>query len=162
MHLTPWDLRMITVEHIQKGLLPNPLASGASLTDDLASSFACALNRFYPLAGRLTATAGSPGQLVISLCCNGEGAEFVHAVAPEVIVSDVAASLYIPPVVWSFFPLDRMLSADAVLDSRPVAPVLAVQVTQLADGVFVAMSLNHGVADGTTFWHLFNTWAAGE
>jgi hypothetical protein len=77
-------------------------------------------------------------------------------VAPEVTVSDVIASLYIPSVVWSFFPLDGMLSADAILDSRPV---LVAQVTQLADGVFVAMSLNHGVMDGTTFWHLFNTWA---
>jgi hypothetical protein len=157
VHLTPWDLRMITVDQIQKGLLlPNPLAGGASLADDLASSLACALDRFYPLAGRLTAAAGGPGQLVISLCCNGEGAEFVHAVAPEVTVSDVAASPYVPPVVWSFFPLDGMLSVDAVVDSRPV---LAAQVTQLADGVFLAMSLNHGVADGTTFWHLFNTWA---
>jgi hypothetical protein len=57
--LTPWDLWMITVDQIQKGLLlPNPLAGGASLADDLASSFACALDRFYPLAGRLTAAAG--------------------------------------------------------------------------------------------------------
>lgn len=160
MHLTPWDLRFITVEYIQKGiLLPKPLAaSGANkpVVDELASSLARALNRFYPLAGRLTVEAGDPGRLVISLCCNGEGAEFVHAVAPEVTTSDIAASLYVPPVVWSLFPCNGMLGMDAVLDSRPV---LAAQVTELADGLFVAMSLNHGVADGTTFWHLFNTWS---
>jgi hypothetical protein len=73
-----------------------------------------------------------------------------------VTICDVAASLYVPRVVWFFFPLDGMLSWDAVLDSRPV---LAAQVTQLAHGVFVAKSLNHGVVDGTTFWLLFNTWA---
>ena len=58
IHLTPWDLALITVDHIQKGiLLPNPRAGGAAqVIDDLASSFARALDRFYPLAGRLTAS----------------------------------------------------------------------------------------------------------
>lgn len=59
-------------------------------------------------------------------------------------------------MVWSFFPLDGLLGADAVAGSRPV---LAAQVTELADGVFIAMSLNHGVVDGTTFWQFFNTWS---
>ncbi|KAK3129632.1 hypothetical protein QOZ80_6BG0482580 [Eleusine coracana subsp. coracana] len=158
MHLTPWDLRLLTVDYIQKGiLLPKPLAGGAILVDDLASSLARALDRFYPLAGCLTAEACGPDQLVISLCCNGEGAELVHAAAPEVTASDIAASLYVPPVVSSFFPCNGMLGTDAVTDAP--CPVLAAQVTELADGVFLAMSLNHGVADGTTFWHLFNTWA---
>ena len=76
--------------------------------------------------------------------------------APGVTVADVAASLYIPRVVWSFFSLDGLVGADAVAGSRPV---LAAQVTELADGVFVAMSLSHAVADGTAFWHLFNTWS---
>ena len=76
--------------------------------------------------------------------------------APEVTVSDITTPVYIPSVVSSFFPLDGLLGVDAILDSRPV---LAAQVTELADGVFVAMSLNHGVADGTTFWHFFNTWS---
>ncbi|KAF7055865.1 hypothetical protein CFC21_063343 [Triticum aestivum] len=49
-----------------------------------------------------------------------------------------------------------MIGAEAAAGSRPV---LAAQVTELDDGVFVAMSVNHGVADGTTFWHLFNTWS---
>ncbi|EMS66395.1 hypothetical protein TRIUR3_01671 [Triticum urartu] len=33
------------------------------------------------------------------------------------------------------------------------------QVTELADGVFLAMSLSHAAADWTTFWDLFNTWS---
>ncbi|RLN03577.1 putative acetyltransferase [Panicum miliaceum] len=161
MHLTPWDLRVMSVDYIQKGvLLPKPETGGeaARLVDGLASSFARALGRFYPLAGRLAVAEATDGgepapSIVVSLRCNGEGAEFVHAVAPEVTVSDIAAPVYVPPVVWALFPLNGVLGTDV---SRPV---LAAQVTELADGVFVAMSLNHGVADGTTFWHLFNTWS---
>ncbi|CAO2177574.1 unnamed protein product [Urochloa humidicola] len=164
MHLTPWDLRILTVDYIQKGLLlPKPQEGSQTrhLADGLASSLARALGRFYPLAGRLAVTeaaaadgAPCPAGIVVSLRCNGEGAEFVHAVAPDLTVGDITAAVYyIPPVVWSLFPLNGALGADV---SRPI---LAAQVTELADGVFVAMSLNHGVADGTTFWHLFNTWS---
>jgi hypothetical protein len=161
IHLTPWDLRMITVDHIQKGvLLPKP---GTAVVEHLASSFARALGRFYPFAGRLVATpgrsdcdGGPPKSLVVSLRCSGEGAEFVHAVAPGVTVADVTAALCVPRLVWSFSPLDGMLGVDAIADSRPV---MAAQVTELADGVFVALSLNHGVADGTAFWRFFNTWS---
>ncbi|TVU14901.1 hypothetical protein EJB05_38398, partial [Eragrostis curvula] len=53
--------------------------------------------------------------------------------------------------------LNRLVGADAA--SMAGTPILGAQVTELADGVFVAMSLNHGVADGTAFWHLFNTWS---
>ncbi|KAF8723774.1 hypothetical protein HU200_021753 [Digitaria exilis] len=162
MHLTPWDLRMLTVDYIHKGLLlpkPQTGAESPSLVDGLASSFARALSRFYPLAGRLTvvteAAAGEPDPgIVVSLRCSGDGAEFVHAVAPEVTASDIAAAdHYIPPVVWSLFPLNGVLGADV---SRPV---LGAQVTELADGVFLAVSLNHAVGDGTTFWHFINTWS---
>ncbi|KAI5019813.1 hypothetical protein ZWY2020_044701 [Hordeum vulgare] len=162
IHVTPWDLRSIAVEYIQKGvLLPKPPASGGQGRHDvdverLASSFARALGRFYPYAGRLALAPAGDDCLAISLRCSGEGAEFVHAVAPGVAVADVTASLLIPRVVWSFFPLNGLLGADAIADSRPV---LAAQVTKLADGVFVAMSMNHNVADGTTFWQFFNTWS---
>jgi len=156
MHLTPWDLRVMTVDYIQKGvLLPKPQsgAEAAHLVDGLASSLARAIGRFYPLAGRLAVDGEPAPGIVVSLRCNGEGAEFVHAVAPEVTVSNITDPVYIPPVVWALFPLNGALGTDV---SRPV---LAAQVTELADGVFVAMSLNQGVADGTTFWHLFNTWS---
>jgi hypothetical protein len=160
-HLTPLDLQMITVDYVQKGVvLPKPPGGVEHVVEHLVSSFARALARFYPLAGRLaiaeTASPGGVPTISISLRCNGEGAEFVHAVAPGVTVADIADSLYVPRVVWSFFPLNGMLGTDAAVESRPV---LAAQVTELADGMFVAMSLNHGVADGFTFWHLFRTWS---
>ncbi|KAF0900803.1 hypothetical protein E2562_035300 [Oryza meyeriana var. granulata] len=160
-YLTPLDLRIITVDYIQKGVvLPKPATGGENVVEHLASSFARALARFYPLAGRLAVaeivTPGGVPSISISLRCNGEGAEFVHAVAPGVAVADVTDSLFVPRVVWSFFPLNGMLGADAAVDSRPV---LAAQVTELDDGIFVALSLNHGVADGFSFWHLFHTWS---
>ncbi|KAE8770895.1 putative acetyltransferase [Hordeum vulgare] len=163
VHLTPWDLRRITVGYSQHGLLLPKPPPPASAVQHLASSFARALGRFYPLAGRFAvapaASAGALPGLTISLRCGDEaGAEFVHAVAPGVDVSDISGPLrVIPRVVSSFFPLNGMLSTDAAVD--PSRPLLAVQVTELADGVFVAMSLSHAAADGTTLWDLFNAWS---
>ncbi|XP_006659051.2 uncharacterized acetyltransferase At3g50280-like [Oryza brachyantha] len=159
VHLTPWDLRLLTVENIQKGiLLPSPPTGGELFVEHLASSFARALGRFYPFAGRLEVDDGaSPADRIsVSLCCNHEGAEFVHAAAPDVAVADIFASLYIPRVVWSFFPLNGVVAAHAATDSLPV---LAAQVTELSDGVFLAMSVNHVVGDGTNFWEFMNTWS---
>ena len=61
----------------------------------------------------------------------------------------------------SLFPLNGLVSADAAsVDGEPRrAPLLADQVTELEDAVFVAASLNHAVGDGTTFWHFVNTWS---
>ncbi|XP_037433487.1 uncharacterized acetyltransferase At3g50280-like [Triticum dicoccoides] len=154
VHLTPWDLQMLTVDYIQMGvLLPRPPTptTAESMVD-------------HPYAGRLateehTGGSGNGNGVTVSLQCTGDGAEFVHAVAADTTVADVAGSLRIPRVVWSFFPLNGMVGAHAAVASSPRIPVLAAQVTELADGVFVAMSLNHGVADGTAFWHLFNTWS---
>lgn len=157
IHLTPWDLRLITIDYVQKGiLLPKPPGSGASLADSLASSFARALERFYPFTGRLATEERSDGTVTVSLRCTGDGAEFVHAVAPGVAVADIVGSFHIPPVVQSFFQLNKVLGADAAVERLPV---LSVQVTELVDGVFIGMSLNHSVGDGTAFWDLFNTWS---
>uniref|UniRef100_A0A0E0LQJ6 Acetyltransferase n=1 Tax=Oryza punctata TaxID=4537 RepID=A0A0E0LQJ6_ORYPU len=162
VHLTPWDLRLLTVENIQKGiLLPKPPTGGETLVEHLASSFARALGRFYPFAGRLAVEEVDDGAspectISVSLRCNDEGAEFVHAVAPDVSVANIAASLHIPRVVWSFFPLNGVVAAHAATESLPV---LSTQVTELSDGVFIAMSVNHVVGDGTNFWEFMNTWS---
>ncbi|KAI4968602.1 hypothetical protein ZWY2020_045932 [Hordeum vulgare] len=166
--LTPWDLSLIALEYNQKGvLLPKPPTTTGghghvAVVDRLASSFARALGRFYPYAGRLAVAPGSNADgeqgesVAISLRCNMEGAEFIHAVAPGVTVADINGSLYTPRVVWSFFPFVGLHGVDAAAGAHPL---LAAQVTELADGFFVAMSLNHGIADGTAFWHFFNTWS---
>lgn len=33
------------------------------------------------------------------------------------------------------------------------------QVTELVDGFFIGCTMNHCVADGTSFWHFFNSWS---
>ncbi|KAJ1266894.1 hypothetical protein BS78_07G014900 [Paspalum vaginatum] len=165
IHLTPWDLRMISIDYIQKGiLLPKPPAGagGDVLVNALESSFARALRLFYPFAGRLATEERGDGTVTVFLRCTGDGAELVHAVAPEVAVADIVSTLRTPPVVWDFYPLALVLGADAAIvrDCEPIdIPVLSVQVTELADGVFVGMTLNHSVGDGTAFWHFFNTWS---
>ncbi|RCV29412.1 hypothetical protein SETIT_6G011600v2 [Setaria italica] len=158
IHLTPLDLRLIRTDYIQKGiLLPNPPLSGDVLADALESSFALALRRFYPFAGRLASDERGDGTVTVSLRCTGEGAEFVHATAPGVAAADIVSSVHTPPVVSEFHSFDPVLGPDAAAIED--LPLLSVQVTELADGVFVGVTLNHAVADGTAFWHFLNTWS---
>ncbi|CAM0913733.1 unnamed protein product [Alopecurus aequalis] len=157
IHLKPCDLRLITIDYIQKGiLLPKPPAR-YGIVDTLAFSFARALGgRFYPLAGRLVVEDHAGDTITVVLRCTGEGAELVHAVAPGVTVEDIVASVYTPSVVRDFYPFNHVLGADAAIKSLPV---LAVQITELVDGIFIGLSMNHCVGDGTTFWAFFNAWS---
>ncbi|CAM0948449.1 unnamed protein product [Alopecurus aequalis] len=156
IHLTPWDLYCLSFKYIQTGIvLPKP---PAPVVDTLVTSLARALGRYYQFAGRLAVQEHGDGTVTIPLRCTGEGAELVHAVAPSVAVLDVVCSLLCAPSWSAFFPLNGVCGADAAID--PSLPVLRAQVTELADGVFIAMSMNHVVGDGTCFWELFNTWSA--
>ncbi|WOL00488.1 HXXXD-type acyl-transferase family protein [Canna indica] len=168
IHLTPWDLKMISVDYIQKGILflkqqqqqqqqQEEEEESVSVISALRASFAITLNHFFPLAGRLVVThhedSESPS-LSISLKCDDQGAVFIHASAPTVKVSDILDSLYVPPVLLSFFPLNGVINYDGHR-----FPVFAVQVTELHDGIFIGCSVNHCVADGTSFWHFMNSWS---
>uniref|UniRef100_M8BZ19 Putative acetyltransferase n=1 Tax=Aegilops tauschii TaxID=37682 RepID=M8BZ19_AEGTA len=158
IHLTPWDLRLLTIYYIQMGIvLPKPPVGGKSLVDALASSLARTLVRYYHFAGRLAVEELGDGTVTVSLRCTGEGAELVHAEAPGVAVADLVGSVHTSsPVDPAFFSLSGVLNGDAAIQSLPV---LSAQVTELADGVFIAVSMNHSVGDGTNFWDLFNTWS---
>ncbi|CAM0902388.1 unnamed protein product [Alopecurus aequalis] len=159
IHLTPWDLRLLTIEYVQMGvLLPAPPVGGERLVGQLASSLARTLGRYYHFAGRLAVDEREDdGTVTVRLMCTGEGAELVHAAAPGVAIQDIVGSLYSPSkVVWDFFPMNGVRNADAALESLPV---LAAQLTELDDGVFVAVSMNHSVGDGTSFWEFFNAWS---
>ncbi|KAL2502071.1 HXXXD-type acyl-transferase family protein [Forsythia ovata] len=37
--------------------------------------------------------------------------------------------------------------------------IFAVQVTKLADGIFISCAVNHAITYGTSFWNFFNTFA---
>ncbi|XP_028803536.1 uncharacterized acetyltransferase At3g50280-like [Neltuma alba] len=70
------------------------------------------------------------------------------------LAGHIIESPYVPPFVHSFFPLYRSKNIEG---SR--IPLLAVQVTELVDGIFMACSINHCLADVKPFWDFLNTWA---
>ncbi|KAK2657509.1 hypothetical protein Ddye_010561 [Dipteronia dyeriana] len=86
--------------------------------------------------------------------CNNEGAQFVHAAANGVSVADVIQPIHVPKIVYSFFPLNGVANYEGTSK-----PLLAVQVTELVDGIFIGISINHTVADATSFWHFVNSWS---
>ncbi|KAL6982924.1 hypothetical protein U1Q18_016318 [Sarracenia purpurea var. burkii] len=169
IYLSPWDLAMLSVHYIQKGLLflklPPTAAKAAvvggqenpmkTLLDRLKESLSLALVHFYPLSGRLATLKqeNPPCYSVFIDCNNSPGARFIHA-AVDLTISDILSPTDVPPVVRSFFDHDRAINHDGHSKS-----LLTVQVTELVDGVFVGCSINHMVADGTSFWHFFNVWS---
>jgi hypothetical protein len=70
-----------------------------------------------------------------------------------IAMSGILQPLYVPDVVNSFFFMNRVSNYKGVSK-----PLLAVQVTELVDGIFIGCTLNHSVADGTSFWRFFNNW----
>ncbi|KAF7111872.1 hypothetical protein CFC21_111827 [Triticum aestivum] len=167
--LTTWDVPMLSANYIQKGhLFHKPtgtlLPTAAHVVDHLAAALADALVHYYPVAGRFVTDQhygdGEQGDVVVgcsvSIDCDGQGVQVVHAVADDgVTMADVVPpDVDVPPVLQSFFLLDGAINYDGRNH-----PLLAVQVTDLADGVFVGFSYNHALSDGTAFWGFINAWA---
>jgi hypothetical protein len=154
---------VLSFNYIQKGLLfhkpPGPPL--LDVVDHLAVALADALAVYYPVAGRFaTDQHREEGGVVlgcsVSIDCDGQGAEILHAVADGVAIADVIPQYVdVLPVVRSFFPMD-----DAVNYDGREQPLFVVQVTYLADGVFVGFAYNHALGDGTAFWDFLNAWAA--
>ncbi|XP_042479442.1 uncharacterized acetyltransferase At3g50280-like [Macadamia integrifolia] len=160
LHLNPWDLSLLSLHYIQKGLLfpkPPPTKDPCiTIIDHLKESLSRTLVHFLPLAGQfVTHKQDDPPSYSISLDCNKKnpGVDFVHAVA-DVTMADILSPVDVPPIVQSFFLLDRAINHDG-----HTLPLLAVQVTELLDGIFIACSFNHIVGDGNSYWKFFNAWA---
>ncbi|KAM3738985.1 hypothetical protein ACB098_09G171600 [Castanea mollissima] len=162
IELTPWDLQMLLVDHIQKGLLffkPTPSQEEelhcSSVIDHLKTSLSRTLDIFYPLAGRLVMVENDDDKSTsFFVDSNNLGAQFVHAVADDGTVADILDPIYVPDIVNSFFLMNGILNHQGTSK-----PLLAVQVTELVDGIFIGCTLNHCVVDGSSFWHFFNTWS---
>ncbi|KAG5542109.1 hypothetical protein RHGRI_021836 [Rhododendron griersonianum] len=170
IHLAAWDLAMLSVNYIQKGLLfikpqitrsdqENPVES---LLNRLKDSLSLTLVHFYPLAGRLTTLKqeNPPSYSVYIDCNNSPGAKFIYATA-DLTIADILSPVDVPIVVQSFFDHDRAINHDGHSMS-----LLSIQVTELIDGVFIGCSANHAVIDGTSYWQFFeilsHTFAAEE
>ncbi|KAL5063985.1 hypothetical protein RYX36_025722 [Vicia faba] len=158
IQLTPWDLQFLQLETIQKGLLFHQptLASNQNQINHLKQTLSTTLSFFPPLTGRLIITQHNDhnNNASCSILCNNVGALFVHAIAENTTVSDILQPNYIPPIVHSFFPLNGVKNHEATSQ-----PILAVQVTELSNGIFIAFTINHVVSDGKSFWHFVNSWS---
>ncbi|GMN30234.1 hypothetical protein TIFTF001_002753 [Ficus carica] len=158
IELTPFDLQLLFADQIQKGLLFHKPAETLSghFVEHLKDSLSLTLNLFYPLAGRLSKVDnGDDDTVSFFIDCNSAGATFLHAIADGVSVADVLEPVDVPDdVVYSFFPMNGALNCEGISK-----PLLAVQVTELVDGVFIACTMNHTAVDGKSFWHFFNTWS---
>ncbi|KAG8491995.1 hypothetical protein CXB51_015356 [Gossypium anomalum] len=131
--LTTWDLVMLSVHYIQKGLLytkPPPWDYCEQYLDQQC------LGR---LATKIEQNPKSHSVFVD--CKNSPGAKFIHA-AVDLSVSDIVSPTYVPLVVQSFFEHDRAINYDG-----HTRPLLSIQVTELVDGVFIGCSMNHAIAD---------------
>ncbi|XP_065876363.1 uncharacterized acetyltransferase At3g50280-like isoform X2 [Euphorbia lathyris] len=155
VELTSSDLTFLLLGSIQKGLLfPKPNSSSLTLIQHLKTSFSHTLQIIFPLAGRLSTTQHQDNTISFFIDCNNAGAQFVHAIAENVTVSDILDPIYVPSIVDSFFPLTDIYSIHG--DSNPL---LGVQITELSDGIFMGCTINHAVADGSTFWNFMNAWS---
>lgn len=142
---------MLSCQYIQKGvLLSYPPYSFDDLITFLKRSLSTALSFFPALAGRLS--TDSDGH--VHIVCNDAGVYFIQAKARHLYIDNVLSPSDVPDCFKGFFSFDKMLSYSG--HSNPLA---AVQVTELADGVFIGCIVNHAVTDGTSFWHFFNTFA---
>ncbi|MBA0661239.1 hypothetical protein Goklo_005557 [Gossypium klotzschianum] len=145
-YLTTWDLVMLSVHYIQRGLLfakppPGDYCEQKMINKVLGrlkKSISIALLHFYPLAGRLaTKIEQNPKSYLVFVDCNNSpGAKFIHA-AVDMSVSDIVSPTYVPLVVQSFFDHDRAINYDG-----HTKPLLSIQVTELVDGVFIAQGDN--------------------
>ncbi|XVF76416.1 hypothetical protein PTKIN_Ptkin13bG0264500 [Pterospermum kingtungense] len=159
IELTPWDLKHLLSGYLPEGLLfhkPKPQAEeqGKALIHHLETSLSRTLDFFPPLAGRIATIEYEDKTTSFFIDCNNAGALFVHAEAEGVTISDVVKPVYVPCIVSSFFPLSGLKNCDGIFK-----PLLGVQVTELVDGIFVGVTINHCVADGVSFWHFFNSWS---
>lgn len=151
LKLSVSDLPMLSCHYIQKGcLFPCPPFPIDYLISLLKKSLSQTLSHFPPLAGRFT--TDSDGYIYIT--SNDAGVDFIHKNATVWSVRDILSPVHVPENVKSFFALDRTVSYEG-----HYKPILTVQVTELADGVFIGCAMNHAVADGTSFWNFFNTFA---
>lgn len=158
------DHLLLSLHYIQKGLLflkPSTPSDDAikpkvfmeTLLQKLKDSLATALVQFYPLAGRLSTrkTDDASSYSLFVDCNNSPGAGFIHA-KTDLSVGDIVGSRYVPLVVQSFFDHHKAVSQDGHTMS-----LLSIKVTELIDGVFIGLSMNHALGDGSSFWQFFNS-----
>ncbi|KAK9690967.1 hypothetical protein RND81_09G167100 [Saponaria officinalis] len=142
---------------MQKGQLFNtkPHNIRSNFIPKLEKALTISLVHFYPLSGQLVTKRYDDDDHVRSFqvdCNKGPGARLIHAFV-DLFVSDIVSSAEVKPIIASFFDLgEKSINHDG-----HTRPLLSVQVTELLDGVFIGFTMNHCIADGTSFWHFIST-----
>ncbi|KAL0682749.1 hypothetical protein Bca4012_049597 [Brassica carinata] len=141
IHLTPWDLVFLQSDYTQRGLIfPQPDPE-TNIISQLKSSLSLALNIFYPYAGRLVKVENEEDETALFyIDCDGSGVKFIHASAVTVSVSDVLepAVGIVATFLSGFLPVNGVKIFEGISE-----PLLAIQVTELKDGVFIGYGSNH-------------------
>ncbi|KAK8465362.1 hypothetical protein PHAVU_009G066200 [Phaseolus vulgaris] len=159
-NLTPWDIAMLSMHYIQKGLLfrkPATLVDRQDFIENLLKklkhSLSLTLFHFYPLAGHLVTNKGPSSCTIFVDGNNKDGARFIYATL-DLTIFDILSPVDVPPIVHSFFDHHKAVNHDG-----HTMPLLSIKVTELLDGVFIGCSMNHAIGDGTSYWNFFNTWS---
>ncbi|KNA13702.1 hypothetical protein SOVF_114350 [Spinacia oleracea] len=160
-YLSPGDLAMLSAHYIQKGLLFTKSSatdqdfSIQTFLEKLKDSLTRTLVHFYPLAGQLATQIDEHqhSSFIFIDCEKGPGARFIHATL-NMTIHDILSPIDVPVVVKSFFDHHKSVNHDG-----HTRPLLSVQVTELVDGIFIGCSMNHSVADGTSYWNFWNIWS---
>ncbi|KAG7548369.1 Transferase [Arabidopsis suecica] len=157
IHLTPHDLDLLYLYYPQRGLLFHKPDPENRFIPRLMASLSTALEIYFPFAGRLVKVNNQEDDTVsFYIECDGSGAKFVHAKAESVTMNDVFQSHgSVPDFLPHFYPANNVQSRDALISE----PLLALQVTEMKDGVFISFGYNHMVADGSSLWNFFHTWS---
>ncbi|CAL5196399.1 unnamed protein product [Lathyrus oleraceus] len=156
IHLTPWDLQFLPFEYNQFGYLyhhPTNLDVSNQI-EHLKNSFTSTLHLLHPLTGRLKITHHEDNTISCSINCNNDGALFVHAVAENITVADIFKVAKVTPIHHSFYAMNGFKNYNGTSQ-----PLLAVQVTELVDGIFIGCTINHVTGDGNLFAYFINSWA---
>jgi hypothetical protein len=151
--LTPWDLQFLTASPNKKGLLYHHQVV-VNQIERLRHSLSSSLAFFQTLAGRLEITEHEDNVSSCSIKCNNVGVLFIHAAAENTYVADIVRPTYVPSIVDSFFAFNGVRNYEGTSQ-----PLLAVQVTELVDGIFIGCTFNHVAVDGNSMWHFINSWA---
>lgn len=159
IHLGPWDLTMVNLQYMLKGLLylkPPDFDSEKQIEPflmKLNNSLSFALVDFYPLAGRLATLKqeNPPSYSIYIDCVNSPGARFVYA-SLNSMSQDIVVPNHKSDVLNLLFDHSEAINHDGHTSS-----LLTIQVTELVDSIFIGCSINHMVCDGSSFWHFLST-----
>ncbi|KAL8158608.1 hypothetical protein V2J09_000145 [Rumex salicifolius] len=163
-YLGSFELMQLSQCHLQIGLLfpelPSKDNDGSmdSFFEKLKDSLSSTLAHFFPLAGQfVTEIDEEKHESFVFVDCNkGPGAKFIRAVLDNVTVNDIVSPTYVPTtLVQSLFQLGQI---PTNYDGHN-EPLLVAQITELVNGIFFGVSINHSIVDGSSFWHFVSCWS---